>query len=230
MNRDCIVDLAGKSVRCLACIAKHNPCSFVPKVADAAEGSGRTPSADGSHGPSSSTRPKSPLLQALSKPFRRRRTASKDEVPPPPSAPASSSTQTRTKRSRPSSTVEVSLAPPRSVPVSRFPPAPPRDYTPVDPPFSPYSDAPPASSSLSVNTFSGSSFSSLNPDYNYEFERLQIEYKRSQERLRAEQEHAESQRVLFERDRAETEARHQQELEDMRRRYTPGDVKGKRRQ
>lgn len=90
----------------------------------------------------------------------------------------------------------------------------------------------PGPSTQSVNTYSSGSFTSLVPssaDYNFELERLQIEFKRSQDSLHMEREHAEAQRRLFERARAEQEARHRQELEDLRRQL-PGDrTLGKRR-
>lgn len=85
-------------------------------------------------------------------------------------------------------------------------------------------------SSQSVHTYT-SSFSSLAPDssgYHYEFERLQIEYRRSQEALRLERESAMAQRELFERDRAAREAQHEQELETLRREMAADKAKRRR--
>jgi hypothetical protein len=105
-------------------------------------------------------------------------------------------------------------------------------------PVSPYLGHGAGPSSTSLHTYS-SSFSSLVPDtaaYNYEFERLRLEYKRSEENLRLEREHAESQRKLFERDREERERHYQAELATLRReleksgRSAGEDKKGKRRQ
>jgi hypothetical protein len=80
-----------------------------------------------------------------------------------------------------------------------------------------------------VNTHS-SGFSSVvpsTPEYHYEFERLQLVYKRSQEELAAERAFAAEQQKLFERDRAEREARHQEQLEDLRRQLPSSGAKGK---
>lgn len=132
--------------------------------------------------------------------------------------------------------VEVSLPPPRSKPISSLstssfgPPS-------VHSPTSPYSPGPSLPSSSSLNTYS-SSFASLVPDtanYNYEFERLRIAYKRSEERLRLEKEINASERALFERDREERERRHREEIDALRRQYgqsgrSAGDDKGKRKQ
>jgi hypothetical protein len=68
------------------------------------------------------------------------------------------------------------------------------------------------------------------PNYSFELERLQIQYRSSLESLRIEREQAEAQRQLFERDRAARETRHQRELEALRLEYSSSDTsKGKRR-
>jgi hypothetical protein len=125
--------------------------------------------------------------------------------------------------------MEVSLAP-RSIPVSSL--------TSLSSPSAvssslqsagPYATGLQGSSSLSVNTHS-SGFSSVvpsTPEYHYEFERLQLVYKRSQEELAAERAFAADQQRLFERDRAEREARHQEQLEELRRQLPSSSEKGK---
>lgn len=94
-------------------------------------------------------------------------------------------------------------------------------------------------SAQSLATHSSGSFTSLVPataDYNFELERLKLEYRRSEESLRLERAHAEAQQALFNRERAEQEARHRQELDHARqevealRRQVPQDkASGKRR-
>jgi hypothetical protein len=88
------------------------------------------------------------------------------------------------------------------------------------------------SSSRSFNSYSSRSIASLAPEtpgYHYEFERLQLEYRRSQENLKIEQEFVEAQKRLHERDIAEREARHQEELEELRRELALGSGKSKRK-
>ena len=67
------------------------------------------------------------------------------------------------------------------------------------------------------------------PAYRYEFERLQIEFRRSQENLRIEREANAAQRALYEREIEEAEHRHQAELASVRRRYGTDDSSSKRR-
>jgi ABC-type phosphonate transport system ATPase subunit len=93
----------------------------------------------------------------------------------------------------------------------------------------PYSTVHQGPSTLSVGTYS-SSFSSLipsTPEYHFELERLRLSYKKAQEDLRAERDHAEAQRRLFDLERTELEARHQEELNELRRQLSSSSMKGK---
>jgi hypothetical protein len=88
----------------------------------------------------------------------------------------------------------------------------------------------PSTSSLASHT--GSFVSSINSDspaYRFEFERLQIRYRESQENLRIARETAAAQQELFDRERASIEAQHQQELEEARRGSQQSKSDGKRR-
>jgi len=100
------------------------------------------------------------------------------------------------------------------------------------PPESPYSSTAPLPSAYS---YSSSSLASSVPGadgYLYELERLKIQYRASQESLRIERERAEAEKMLFERERVTREARHQLELESLRRELSSEDGtdkgKGKR--
>jgi hypothetical protein len=82
-------------------------------------------------------------------------------------------------------------------------------------------------------SYASTAYSSINPDdpeYPYELERLQINYRASQESLRVEQERAAAERQVYVRERADREARHRQELEAARRGQTSDASKGKRRE
>ena len=95
------------------------------------------------------------------------------------------------------------------------------------PPLTPRSSIVPGASSLRSY---GTSFTSLVPEsknYNYELARLQLQYRVSQESLRMEREFSSQQQALFDRERAATEARHQAELEAVRRQVSEGSGKGK---
>ena len=66
--------------------------------------------------------------------------------------------------------------------------------------------------------------------YNYELARLQFQYRVSEENLRMEREFSASQRDMFERERKDMEARHELELEAVRRQHSGGTSgKGKQR-
>jgi hypothetical protein len=123
---------------------------------------------------------------------------------------------------------------PRSVAVSNYhqSSSTAREYSPVFPPPSPYSESVPAPSTTSLGSFS-SGLSSLSPDHPFypgEVARLGLAYKRSESRLKAEQAYSEAQVELFERERREAEERHQREMEALRRQYEGANKKGKRRE
>jgi hypothetical protein len=95
--------------------------------------------------------------------------------------------------------------------------------------MSSFSAAHPAASSSSL--ISSRSFSSLTPstrEYNFELERLRVEYRRSEEYLQAERVARAAQEALYQQEIEEREARHQQELAEARR-QRDFDPKGKRR-
>ena len=93
-----------------------------------------------------------------------------------------------------------------------------------------YGASGPSSSSLpSVPEQTSGPLDPSSPAYRYEFERLQIEFRRSQENLRIEREANAAQRALYEREIEEAEHRHQAELASVRRRYGTDDSSSKRR-
>jgi hypothetical protein len=108
--------------------------------------------------------------------------------------------------------------------------------SPEFPPGSPYasyqaSGPSRGSGSLPSTSLTGS-FASLAPsteEYRFELERLQIQYRTSQENLRLEREQADAQRMSYEAQLAAREARHREELEALRRAYETDNAKGKRR-
>jgi hypothetical protein len=182
---------------------------------------------------------------STSKPSRSRRSKVEVSIPHRPSVSTLSSL--RQDPSPPSPLLDYGTAPslpsfepvypppgiPRHVPpsiVSQHPPSD-RMSPPSIPPASPYSYGGPGPSTSSLSSVAGSLFTPLSPDspeYPYELERLRLEYRRSQENLRLEREHGEAQRQLFDRERAERERRHREELDAVRRQYSSGTA-GKRR-
>jgi hypothetical protein len=178
--------------------------------------------------PASSKAPS--IITKLAKKFGRKSDAAFEDPDDPAILPASSSRSTRSsRRAQPLPSVDVSM--PRLRPPSDV--SSPFDVvdSPSTHPPSVYAAAPVGPSAQSIRTYS-SSYSSLVPDtadYNYEFERLQLEYRSSQERLRLEQAHNDAQARLFERERLETSVRHERELENLRRQILPDGGKGKQR-
>jgi hypothetical protein len=160
------------------------------------------------------------------------------QVVPPPSLPLAygavpSSSQGRHRL--PSLSSLEPAYPPQGVshhqppPVLSQPPLSDHMSPPSLPPPSPYSFSGPELSSSSIASYSTGVFSNLDPSspvYPYELERLQLEFRKSQENLRLEREHSERQRELFTRERIERERRHQEDIANLRKEL---DSKGKRR-
>lgn len=176
----------------------------------------------------------SSILQTLN-PFHRRSRRKQGEASPPATEDTEPAVLPRPPRQVPF----VDLAPraPRAPPSQ---PGPPSHFSssssslpfgPDDsasgPPLTPRSSIAPGAPSLRSY---GTSFTSLVPEsenYSYELARLQLQYRVSQESLRMEREFSSQQQALFDRERAATEARHQAELEAVRRQVSEGSGKGK---
>lgn len=205
-------------------------CSFVKQAAGGQVPRVKGASSSGKKEPlPSPDRSKSPkLLESLTKPFRR--SGAKPEEAPLAAEPIPPSSA----RPRRSLQAEVVLPLLRKRAPSAVSPSPVEFPEASDvPPPSPYLQGHPFPSSTSLASRS-SSFVSLDPnspEYHYELERLRIQFKASQENLRIAREAAEAQRVLFEQDRAATQQRHQQQLDDLVRQYSASSAdKGKRRE
>jgi hypothetical protein len=166
----------------------------------------------------SPTRTRSPkIFRALAKTLRGgTKTAEKDSPPPSPSPTV--------PRPRAKPKVDV-MMPSRSGP-HRTPPPPDFSEGSVNNPYA-LGGLGPSASAVSAST---SSFTSMTPSdagYGYEFNRLQINYRASQERLRILQEESDAQQQLYEQERASQQLRHEEELAALRRELS--DPKGKRR-
>lgn len=229
--------------RCQFCVQLHVKCSNYSDPPPSSSIKVRSTQAAPEKEASTSnarSRAKSPsILAAITSPFKRTKAdksnkATDDVVLDAPP----SSTQ---PKPRPSHREYVGLPPP-SVPSTRRPrPSPPSHSTSVFPsrpgtveaPFSPYPSEAPVPSSTSLTSYATTSYSSIGPDdpeYPYELERLQINYRASQESLRVEQERAAAERQVYVRERSDREARHRQELEAARRGQASDTSKGKRRE
>ena len=190
------------------------------------------PSADDDESPEASPqRSKSPgLFSTLSKPFQRRKPNPKsvDSALVPPTATATSSIRVTRNRGQ---VAEVVLP---AVGSSSRRPKPSPSLQSFDDSLERPSSCQPSlatgPSTTSLASYATSSFSSISPDspeYPYELERLRIQYCASEESLRIECEHNLAEQELFQRERAAREARHQDELNTIRREYGSDQSKGK---
>jgi hypothetical protein len=236
--------------RCLPCAAKHGRCSFVAKKIPNASTS--TPSRatvaeqdptfeDPVESPSSS---KSNILKSIKSKFRSRsddkpKDTSAQPVPPPLSSTGRGGRKaTQIMEVIPPSRLQPIMRRQPSVPTSLPPALPsvapsPLIFQPSPPPTtSPYSIGGSVPSTSSFQSYATTSFTSLVPNseqYHSEIDRLRMYYRRSQEALRLEQEFTESQRAFYEQNLVAQEAKHQRELEDVRRQYS-SEGKGKKRE
>lgn len=208
---------AAPSSRCILCSEKHGKCSLV----------GSKPQDDPSSPPSpAKPRSKSPnILRNLAKRLTRSDDKAESDTlsPPPPTASSSAKPSGSSSRQKKMEVVIPMSKPPSIASRSSFLHSGSHDL----PPPSPYSFGGNAPSYTSAST----SFTSLTPDspgYQFELERLQIRYRRSEETLRAEQEFNIAQQALHVREIATREARHREEIEALRKQLESSS-KGKHR-